>query len=99
MENLTGKYNNRLIFLTFCSKSVNWLSNIRLLQKSQYSPCFGQQLMPTKAFEHFGKVLQCPVNLQILLQNPLYMGLFGIDQIFQEFGFGFWEKTNELYVG
>jgi len=49
-------------------------------------------------FEFFGKSLQCPVNLQILPKNPLYMGLLGRDQIFQEFGFGFWEKTHELYV-
>jgi hypothetical protein len=42
--------------------------------------------------------VQCPVNLQVLPQNPLYMGLFGRDQIFQEFGFGFWERSHELYV-
>jgi len=48
--------------------------------------------------EFLGKVVQCPVNLQVLPQNPLYVGLFGRDQIFQEFGFGFWERSHELYV-
>lgn len=48
--------------------------------------------------ELLGKVIQCPVNLQILPRNPLYMGLFGREQVFHEFGFGFWEKTHELYV-
>jgi len=48
--------------------------------------------------EFLGKVIQCPVNLQILPQNPLYVGLFGRDQIFQEFGFGFWERTQELHI-
>jgi hypothetical protein len=48
--------------------------------------------------EFLGKVIQCPVNLQILPLNPLYVGLFGRDQIFQEFGFGFWESTQELHV-
>jgi len=48
--------------------------------------------------EFLGKTIQCPVNLQILPQNPLYVGLFGRDQIFQEFGFGFWERTQELHI-
>ncbi len=48
--------------------------------------------------ELLGKVIRCPVNLQILPNNPLYMGLFGREQLFKEFGFGFWEKTHELYV-
>lgn len=49
-------------------------------------------------FEFFGKIVQCPVNLQQLPDNPLFVGLFGRDQIFQEFGFGFWERTRELYI-
>lgn len=49
-------------------------------------------------FDFLGKVIQCPVHLQMLPQNPLYVGLFGREQIFQEFGFGFWEKTHELYI-
>ncbi len=48
--------------------------------------------------EFFGKVIQCPVNLQVLPRNPLYMGLFGREGIFQEFGFGFWENTHELHL-
>ena len=48
--------------------------------------------------EFFGKIVQCPLQLQILPQNPLYVGLFGREQMFQEFGFGFWEKTHDLYV-
>lgn len=48
--------------------------------------------------ELFGKVIDCPVNLQILPRNPFYLGLFGREQIFHEFGFGFWEKTHDLHV-
>ena len=48
--------------------------------------------------ELLGKIIRCPVNLQILPRNPLYLGLFGREQVFYEFGFGFWEKTHELYV-
>ncbi len=48
--------------------------------------------------EILGKAIQCPVHLQILPQNPLYLGLLGREQIFEEFGFGFWEKTHELYL-
>ena len=48
--------------------------------------------------ELFGKVVQCPVNLQILPRNPLYLGLFGREQIFQEFGFAFWESTHDLHL-
>lgn len=48
--------------------------------------------------EFLGRVVQCPVHLQVLPQNTPYLGLFGREQIFQEFGFGFWERTHELYV-
>jgi len=48
--------------------------------------------------EVFGKVLSCPVNLMKIPPNPLYHGLLGRDTIFQEFGFGFWERAQELYV-
>ncbi len=48
--------------------------------------------------EFLGKAVRCPINLQVLPRNPLYLGLFGRDQIFQEFGFGFWERTHELYA-
>lgn len=48
--------------------------------------------------EFFGKPVRCPILLSVLPRNPLYVGLFGREQIFQEFGFGFWERTHELYV-
>lgn len=59
---------------------------------------------PVQAYQYqatlelLGKTVYCPVNLQILPTNPLYLGLFGREQLFQEFGFGFWEKSQELYV-
>ena len=49
-------------------------------------------------FEFFGKTIDCPVVLTRMPPNPLYHGLFGRAQIFEEFGFGFWENTHELYV-
>ncbi len=48
--------------------------------------------------ELLGKAIRCPVHLQILPQHPLYLGLFGREQIFEEFGFGFWERAHEIYV-
>jgi hypothetical protein len=49
--------------------------------------------------ELFGKVIRCPVHLsQGLEANPIFMGLLGRDTIFNEFGFGFWESTHELFV-
>jgi len=49
--------------------------------------------------EVFGKAIQCPVHLLATLPfNPLFCGLLGRDTIFNEFGFGFWESTHELYV-
>lgn len=48
--------------------------------------------------EVLGKAVRCPIHLQVLPRNPLYVGLFGREQIFQEFGFGFWERTHELYA-
>lgn len=49
-------------------------------------------------FEVFGKVVRCPVHLIKMPANPLFVGLLGRDTIFQEFGFGFWERTQELHV-
>jgi hypothetical protein len=47
----------------------------------------------------FGKLIQCPVHLlQTFPYHPLYCGLLGRDTIFKEFGFGFWESTNELWA-
>jgi hypothetical protein len=48
--------------------------------------------------ELFGKAVNCPVHLMRLPKNPLYVGLFGRAQIFDVFGFGFWESSRELYV-
>jgi hypothetical protein len=49
--------------------------------------------------EVFGKAIQCPVHLLATLPpNPYFCGLLGRDTIFNEFGFGFWESTHELYV-
>jgi len=49
--------------------------------------------------ELFGKVIRCPVHLsQGIQNNPIYMGLLGRNTIFNEFGFGFWENSQELYV-
>ena len=48
--------------------------------------------------EILGRTVQCPVNLQDLPQNPVYVGLFGREAVFQQFGFGFWESSSELYV-
>ena len=59
-------------------------------------PVQGYQYEAT--LEFLGKVVQCPVNLLVLPLNPYYLGLFGRDQIFREFGFGFWERSHELYV-
>jgi len=49
--------------------------------------------------EVFGKTITCPIHLNNQLpSNPLFMGLLGRDTVFNEFGFGFWENTHELYV-
>ena len=53
----------------------------------------------TATVEIFGKVISsCPIKLMQLPHNPFYSGLLGRDTIFDEFGFGFWEITKELYV-
>lgn len=49
--------------------------------------------------EVFGKIINCPVHLLLNLpRHPLFCGLLGRDAIFEQFGFGFWESTHELYV-
>ena len=48
--------------------------------------------------EVFGKTIICPIQLAQLPRNPLYVGLLGRDTLFTEFGFGFWERIQELYV-
>jgi hypothetical protein len=49
--------------------------------------------------ELFGKIIHCPIHLsQGIQNNPIYMGLLGRHTVFNEFGFGFWESSQELYV-
>ncbi len=49
--------------------------------------------------EFLGKVVaNCPVQLAQLSKHPLFVGLLGRQQMFEEFGFGFWEKDHVLYV-
>jgi len=53
----------------------------------------------TATIEVFGKTIQCPIQLLPTLPNhPLFSGLLGRDTVFNEFGFGFWESTHELFV-
>ena len=52
----------------------------------------------TTTLEVFGKTIQCPIQLLQLPNHPLFSGLLGRDIVFKEFGFGFWENVNELYV-
>lgn len=58
------------------------------------APCYRSDT----TLELFGKAVNCPVHLMQLPRNPLYVGLFGRAQIFDAFGFGFWESARELYV-
>ena len=60
------------------------------------SPVLAYRFQAT--LELFGKVIHCPIHLQKLPPDQFYVGLLGREQIFQEFGFGFWERTKELYV-
>jgi hypothetical protein len=48
--------------------------------------------------EFLGVTVDCPILLQQLPPNPLWMGLFGREQIFNRFGFGFWESSQELFI-
>ena len=53
----------------------------------------------TATVEVFGKIITCPIHLNAQLPfNPLFVGLLGRNTVFNEFGFGFWERTHELYV-
>ncbi len=60
------------------------------------APVTGYQYQAT--LELFGRTVNCPVHLMQLPRNPLYVGLFGRAQMFEQFGFGFWESSRELYV-
>jgi hypothetical protein len=48
--------------------------------------------------EFLGVIVDCPILLNQLPRNPLWMGLFGREQIFNRFGFGFWESSQELLI-
>jgi hypothetical protein len=53
----------------------------------------------TATIELFGKVITCPVWLNDRFpSNPYFVGVLGRDTVFNEFGFGYWESTCELYV-
>jgi len=53
----------------------------------------------TYTLEIFGKTIDCPIHLASQLPlHPLFVGLLGRDTVFNEFGFGFWESTHELYL-
>ena len=53
----------------------------------------------TTTMEIFGKSIRCPIQLlPELPENPLYSGLLGRNTVFNEFGFGFWESTLELFI-
>ena len=49
-------------------------------------------------FEVLGKTITCAINLIPMPMHPLFSGLLGRETIFNEFGFGFWENTHELFV-
>ena len=49
--------------------------------------------------EFMGRTVVCPIQLNGQIpQNPLFVGLFGRDTLFAQFGFGFWESAHEIYV-
>jgi hypothetical protein len=53
----------------------------------------------TYTLEIFGKTIDCPIHLASELPyHPLFVGLLGRDTVFNQFGFGFWESTHELYL-
>ena len=63
----------------------------------------GGGVVPTYRYystlELFGKTIPCPIHLiSQLPPNPLFSGLLGRESIFREFGFGFWENVNKLYI-
>ena len=48
--------------------------------------------------EVLGKQFDCPIDLITLPPNPMFSGLFGREDAFREFGFGFWESSHEILV-
>lgn len=58
----------------------------------------------TKAYRYsaelevFGVPIKSPIHLMDIPSTPLYCGLLGRDTVFDNFGFGFWESTHELFI-
>lgn len=53
----------------------------------------------TATIELLGKLITCPVWLNNQFpSNPYFVGVLGRDTVFNQFGFGFWERTHELYI-
>jgi hypothetical protein len=52
----------------------------------------------TATLEIFGKIVTGPIHLLRMPPNPFFSGLLGREIVFNEFGFGFWESTKELYI-
>lgn len=48
--------------------------------------------------EFLGKQIRCPVHLGVLPTSAHFVGLFGRETLFEEFGFGFWESDHSLLV-
>jgi hypothetical protein len=58
-----------------------------------------EELLFINTLQIFGKTIVCPIHLSAsLVTLPPFVGLLGRDTVFEEFGFGFWEGTHELYV-
>jgi len=75
----------------------SWDQGIRVESCTAGGPTIVYRYIYT--LEIFGKtIIDCPIHLSSQLpQNPLFVGLLGRDTVFNEFGFGFWESTHELY--
>lgn len=52
----------------------------------------------TATLDVLGKNITCPIHLMDVRFPPLFVGLLGRNTVFNQFGFGFWESTRELYV-
>lgn len=48
--------------------------------------------------EFLGTTKLCDIDLAPLEPNPLFVGLFGRAQMFEHFGFGYWERDHVLYI-
>ncbi len=73
-----------------------WDVGLRIPLSTAAGNCYAYQY--DGVIELFGKRINCPIQLIPMSPNPLLHGLLGRDMVFKEFGFGFWESANELYV-